>query len=50
MEKLRQQLDDLTNRLTNAEEFRERLENLKSVYPCIPANMIFGFLQIFVSK
>lgn len=33
MEKLREQLDELIERLENAEDFRVELENLKSVYP-----------------
>ncbi len=33
MEKLRQILDEMIATLDNADEFRERLENLVSVYP-----------------
>ena len=33
MEKLKKQLDDLIDRLTNSKEFRSKLEDLKSVYP-----------------
>lgn len=33
MEKLREQLDELIERLDNAEDFRVELENLDSVYP-----------------
>lgn len=33
MQKLKQQLDELAERLENAEEFKEELENLTSVYP-----------------
>lgn len=33
MEKLREQLDELIERLENAEDFRVELENLNSVYP-----------------
>jgi len=33
MERLRQQLDELINRLSNSDQFRAQLEDLKSVYP-----------------
>ena len=33
MEKLRKQLDELVNRLSNSDEFRSKLDDLKSVYP-----------------
>jgi len=33
MEKLRKQLDELIDRLSNSDEFRSKLEDLKSVYP-----------------
>ncbi|TRZ76384.1 MAG: hypothetical protein D4R93_03400 [Deltaproteobacteria bacterium] len=33
MEKLKQQLDELISRLSNSDQFRSQLEDLKSVYP-----------------
>ena len=46
MEKLRKQLDELINRLSHSDEFRSKLEDLKSVYPFSEYEYIISHLLV----